>query len=113
MTLIFLKRNWRTLILMLVIALSVFGVWSYGASQYSKGFSKATATLQAKFDVINAKQAKRMAQESAKYQADKFKRDQEQDIQYVEVEKIVREPVYLNVCLDDDGLSEINKAAGN
>jgi len=110
---LFLKRYWKPLLLILIIILSLSAIKWYGASQYSAGASNATATLQAKFDVINTNQARRMAKESAQYQIEKSKRDQEQDVQYVEVEKIVREPVYLNVCLDDDGLSEINKAAGH
>lgn len=108
-----IKMYWKPLLLLLIIILSVVAVWLYGNAQYNKGVSSATATMQAKLDKLNIEQTRRMAQASKNYQELKTKREAEQGVQYVEVERIVEKPIYLNVCLDDDGLSQINRAAGN
>lgn len=108
-----LKRYWLPLLLLLIVVVSLITIKWYGANQYSKGVSSATATMQSKLDDLNAKQAQKMAQASANYQIEKTKRENEQGVQYVEVEKIVDRVVYLNVCLDNDGLSAINSAAGH
>ena len=107
------KTYWKPIALLLIIILSLVAIKWYGASQYNKGVSSATTTMQNKFDKLNTEQARRMAQASAKYQIEKTKREAEQGVQYVEVEKIVDRIVYLNVCLDDDGVSAINSAAGH
>ena len=108
-----LKRYWLPLLLLLIVITSMVTIKWYGANQYSKGVSSATATMQSKLDDLNTEQARRMAQASAKYQIEKTKREAEQGVQYVEVEKIVDRVIYRNVCLDDDGLSAINSAAGH
>lgn len=47
---------------------------------------------------------------SSEYEALKQEQAEKQRVIYKTVEKIVDRPIYRNVCLDDDGLSEINKA---
>ena len=47
---------------------------------------------------------------SSEYEALKQKQLEGQRVIYKTVEKIVDRPIYRNVCIDDDGLSEINKA---
>lgn len=47
---------------------------------------------------------------SSEYEALRQEQSEKQRVIYKTVEKIVDRPIYRNVCLDDDGLSEINKA---
>lgn len=47
---------------------------------------------------------------SSEYEALKHEQSEKQRVIYKNVEKIIDRPVYRNVCLDDDGLSEINSA---
>lgn len=105
------KTYWKPIVLLLIIILSLVAIKWYGANQYSKGVSSATTTMQNKFDKLNTEKARRMAQASKNYQELKTEREAEQGIQYVEVEKIVDRVIYRNVCLDDDGVSAINRAA--
>ncbi|WP_413520574.1 hypothetical protein [Psychrobacter glacincola] len=108
-----LRRYWLPLLLLLIVVVSLITIKWYGANQYSKGVSSAKSTMQIKLDELNIKQAQKMAQASANYQIEKTKRENEQGVKYVEVEKIVDRVIYRNVCLDDDGLSAINSAAGH
>ena len=65
------------------------------------------------YDEINDKQVAQANEASAKYQIEKTQRDKNNEVQYVEVEKIVRQPIYLSDCIDADGLREINRAAAS
>lgn len=47
---------------------------------------------------------------SSEYEDLKHEQLEKQRVIYKTVEKIVDRPIYRNVCIDDDGLSEINKA---
>lgn len=44
------------------------------------------------------------------YEIEKQVLKEKQNVIYRKVEKIIERPVYLNVCIDDDGLSEINSS---
>lgn len=46
------------------------------------------------------------------YQTQKAENEIKERVRYVEVQKIVEKPVYSNVCFDDDGLRELNRAIG-
>lgn len=113
MPILILKKYWKLIALILVISVSMLAIYFYGNHQYNKGVAESASKMQDKFDKINAEQSRRMAQASAKYQAEKKQREAEQEVQYVEVERIVEKPIYRNVCLDDDGVSQINRAAGH
>lgn len=110
---IFLKRYWKPLLLLLIIIVSVVAVWIYGNAQYNKGVSSATATMQSKLNKAIADKDAQAKQASKNYQELKTAREKEQGIKYVEIEKIVDRPVYTSDCIDADGLSQINRAAGN
>lgn len=75
--------------------------------------------LSCKLDIVNVeekqKEAKEKADEQAydsgeKYEVNKQKLEVKQIETRTQVEKIIERPVYINVCLDDDGLSEINSS---
>lgn len=108
-----IKLYWRPLLFLLIAIITFVVINFYGVNKYNQGVTDASATMQAKLNDLNTKQARQMAQASAQYQADKTQREAEQGVQYVEVERIVEKPIYLNVCLDDDGLSAINRATGH
>lgn len=113
MTILLLKKYWQPLLALLAVLIAFIAIGFYGAHKYNEGVSDATVTMQSKINDLNTKQVQQMAQASAKYQANKTQRESKQGVQYVEVEKIVERPIYLNVCLDDDGVSAINSAAGH
>lgn len=47
---------------------------------------------------------------SSEYESLKLEQEKKQRVIYKNVEKFIDRPVYRNVCLDDDGMSEINSA---
>lgn len=47
---------------------------------------------------------------SEKYKKTKAEQQKEKEIQYVEIEKIITRDVYRNVCLDDNGVQQLNAA---
>lgn len=57
-----------------------------------------------------AKHAEQMSQASEEYQKLLAEQSQKEKVRYVEVQKIVEKPVYRNLCFDDVGLSELNRA---
>ncbi|MBO1529665.1 hypothetical protein J3492_00355 [Psychrobacter sp. F1192] len=105
-----IKVYWRPIAVLLFTVLTIALIYWYGASQYNKGYKIAAIEEQAKLDVLIVKHAKQAAEASGKYQALKSAREKERGVKYVEVEKIIERPVYLNECIDDDGLSQINSA---
>lgn len=107
----FIKEFWRPLLVIITIIALVLAARIYSVRQYNAGVSDATATFQERLNKLNIDQQKQMAEASARYQEQKLIRDKNQEIQYVEVEKIVQQPVYLTDCIDADGLREINSAA--
>lgn len=108
-----IKAYWKPLLLLIVIVVSMLAVRWYGISQYNAGVKSAVAETQKKLDEINDKQVAQANEASAKYQIEKTQRDKNNEVQYVEVEKIVRQPIYLSDCIDADGLREINRAAAS
>lgn len=108
--LIFLKHNWKPILVSFVILSLLIFTELYGRYKYDLGVKNATTEMQKKLDAIAIKQAKQMAGASKTYQATKADLDKKERIQYVEIEKVVEKPVYISDCIDDDGLHEINRA---
>ena len=109
----FIKAFWKPLLVALIIIVLILSARIYAVRQYNAGVNDATTTFQERLNKLNLEQQKQMAEASARYQAQKTIRDKDQEIQYVEVEKIVQQPVYLTDCIDADGLSSINSAAAS
>lgn len=109
----FIKSFWKPILVIITIIVLILAARIYAVRQYNAGVNDATATFQERFNKLNLDQQKQMAEASARYQAQKTIRDKDQEIQYVEVEKIVQQPVYLTDCIDADGLSAINSAAAD
>lgn len=54
--------------------------------------------------------AKTLAEISASFEKEKQEIAKKRKVQRVEVQKIIKEPVYRNVCLPADGLREVQRA---
>ena len=96
-------------ILAAVLALIGISSWQYH-SIYKRGYNAAVAKLEKQAQEQKDKQQAVANKASSDYQTNKAEADKQAEIRYVEVQKIVERPVYRNVCLDDDGLQNINNA---
>lgn len=93
-----------------LIAAGVALVVAFGAGWWLRGLQVKAATVdqtkaQAQADVLQAQRTSEAVQNHAKVKT-------ETEIRYVtvtrEVEKLVERPVYLERCMDDDGLRVLN-----
>lgn len=119
-----LLKYWRYAAAAAALIIVSTVVLNYGKTSFRKGKAAGVAQTQAKVDKANAtiaamekaahdqaaKHAEQMAKASQEYQTLKAEREQKERVQYVEVQKIVEKPVYRSVCIDDGGLSELNRA---
>lgn len=55
----------------------------------------------------------RLAEASKEYQERKAKQEESDKVRYVEVQKIVEKPVYINNCIDSSGVQQLNAAINN
>ncbi|MDQ9029226.1 hypothetical protein [Acinetobacter nosocomialis] len=111
MTWILLNKRWS-----LIILLSVLYVFQIGYTNHLAGkLKQADQQCMAQIQDIERKQVKALAeaqnqinQVSADYE--KYKSEQRTKVEYVEreVQKIIERPVYLNRCIDSDGVYQIN-----
>jgi ABC-type transport system involved in cytochrome bd biosynthesis fused ATPase/permease subunit len=96
---------WALLALMVL-----FAVLSYGSKQYQKGYSKGTEEVQRQYQEALAKQQEAINKASQDYEKQKAENEVKQDERQTQVTKIVKVPVYTNVCLDASGVRIINEA---
>jgi hypothetical protein len=96
---------WALLALMVL-----FAVLSYGSKQYQKGYSKGTEEVQRQYQEALAKQQAAINKASQDYEKQKAENEVKQDERQAQVTKIVKVPVYTNVCLDASGVRIINAA---
>ena len=85
----------------------------YEAAKTKYEQQKAEAVIQVQKEVAEAtkRQAEQSHKASVNYQTSAAEQRQKEKVRYVEVQKIVKQPVYLNICIDDDGLRLINESA--
>lgn len=105
-----LLKYWRVIIAMMLIAIVLLWADSYSRSQYKAGYNAATAKISAELAKSAEKQAEQAREASTKYQTTKAAREQKERIRYVEVQKIIKQPIYRNHCFDDNGLQQLNAA---
>lgn len=115
MWIVFAAKYWREIIIgflafLLVITLAVL---NYKTGQLKEAEQKCQSQIQE----IERKNLKALAEKqnqinkvSAEYE--KVKAEQNTKVEYIEceVQKIVERPIYINTCLDDDGVRLINEA---
>lgn len=83
---------------------------SYGHKQYENGYHKGKDETQRQYQVALAKQQEASKQASQNYEKQKAENEVKRDERQVQVTKIIRVPVYTNVCLDSSGVRLVNEA---
>ena len=104
---------WRITAALALVCALIAAVLIYGQKQYRAGHTAATAAISAELAASAQKQVEQARQASADYQTAKAENEQKERVRYVQVQKIIERPVYRNVCLDADGLRELNAAIAN
>ncbi|HCV3093995.1 TPA: hypothetical protein OV563_001823 [Acinetobacter baumannii] len=111
MTWILLNKRWSLIILLTVLYIIQIGYTNHLAGRLKQADQQCMAQIQD----IERKQVKALAEaqnELNKVSADyeQYKSEQRTKVEYVgrEVQKIVERPIYLNRCIDDDGVYQIN-----
>lgn len=98
------------------IAMLLFALWlawlNDRHAQYDKGYMAAQTEISQAIAKAERERAAKVQAASHDYQTQKAENEIKERIRYVEVQKIVEKPVYSNVCFDDDGLRELNRAIG-
>lgn len=103
-------KHWRAALSAVLLLAAVSGCLIYGRSEYRRGHAAATAEISRELaNTARLEAAKQQAADAA-YQQHKAANAAAERVQYVEIEKIIERPVYRNVCLDADGLRELNRA---
>lgn len=105
-----LMKYWEWLLAVIVLIALVAAVIMFGNGRYDAGYKAAYAEVSARLAESAKQQAKQAQQASHEYQTAKAENEQKERIRYVEVQKIVERPVYVQHCVDDDGLRELNAA---
>lgn len=111
MTRILLNKRWTAIIILLVVVLIQTAITNH----YAGKLEQAEQQFQSQMQDIERKQVKALAKaqdEFNKVSADyeQLKSEQRTKVEYVEreVQKIIERPVYLNRCIDSDGVYQIN-----
>ena len=106
----------------LIVILLLFSLWkTWQTNDYAGEIMKADLACKAKVEQEVAKAVKpyKEAEEAAKDKAQKASEDYEQtkETERIKtetitrtVQKVVERPIYINTCLDDDGVRLINEA---
>lgn len=106
----FLLKNWKPLLILSAIAFFVVSWRQDRAAQYRRGYGAAMSEVSERLKAAAIEGNEHARKSSAAYQAQKAAREERERVRYVQVQKIVEKPVYRNVCLDADGLRELNAA---
>lgn len=99
-------KYWKQLLATAVLIVCAVAVLDYGQQQYVRGYNAAIAEVQAAAE----KQQAKIDTQAEQYENQKAENLEKEKVRYVEIQKIIRQPVYRNVCIDDDGLRTINEA---
>lgn len=117
-------RYWKYIAGIGLLAIILIGMQQHDKRVYERGKQDGITQTHKKITAMQAKlaeaerrayeqsqeYAQQMAQASEQYQAQKAQREDKERVRYVEVQKIVEKPVYINNCIDSDGLHQLNSA---
>lgn len=106
----FLLKNWKPLLILPAIAFFAVSWRQDRMAQYRRGRDDAVLEVSERLKAAAIEGAEHARKSSAAYQAQKAAREERERVRYVQVQKIVENPVYRNVCLDAYGLRELNAA---
>lgn len=108
---IYLMKYWKPAAVAVLLLLAAASCRYGQHTAYKRGYVAATAEISAELAKAAKKQAEQAHAASRDYQTAKAEQNEKERIRYVEVQKIIKQPVYRNVCLDDHGLRIINGSA--
>ena len=94
----------------LLMSIWVFSLVTYGHYQYRRGYNAGRQTEQQIQQKAQAKQQAVANKLSQDYEKQKAENEVKRDEQKRQITKIVKVPVYNNVCLDASGVQLINQA---
>lgn len=106
----FLLKNWKPLLILSAIAFFAVSWQLDRMAQYRRGYGAAMSEVSERLKAASIEHAEHARKSSAAYQAQKAAREEKERVRYVQTLKIIENPVYRNVCLDADGLRELNAA---
>ena len=106
----FLLKNWKPLLILSAIAFFAVSWQLDRAAQYRRGYGAAMREVSERLKAAAIEGNEHARKSSAAYQAQKAAREEKERVRYVQTLKIIEKPVYRNVCLDADGLRELNAA---
>lgn len=106
-----IKKYRRAAAVIVLIVAAAWFVTSAKKSAYRAGYNDATAKISAEIASNIKKNAETAHKASADYQQIKSENKQKERVRYVQVQKVIKRPVYINRCIDDDGLQIINNSA--
>lgn len=105
-----LLKNWKPLLVFAVIVFCIIAWRQDRAAEYRRGRDDAVLEVSERLKAAAIESAEQSRKSSAAYQAQKAAREERERVRYVQVFKTVENPVYRNVCLDADGVRELNAA---
>lgn len=94
----------------LLVLILLFNLIAYGHYQYRRGYNAGRQTEQQIQQKAQAKQQAAANKLSQDYEKQKAENEVKRDEQKRQITKIVKVPVYSNVCLDASGVQLINQA---
>lgn len=106
----FLLKNWKPLLILSAIAFFAVSWQLDRAAQYRRGYGAAMREVSERLKAAAIEGNEHARKSSAAYQAQKAAREQKERVRYVQMLKIIENPVYRNACLDADGVSIVNAA---
>ncbi|WP_196428118.1 hypothetical protein [Neisseria polysaccharea] len=106
----FLLKNWKPLLILSAIAFFAVSWRQDRTAQYRRGYDAAMLNVSERLKAAAIEHAEHAREYAAAYQAQKAAREEKERVRYVQTLKIIENPVYRNVCLDADGLRELNAA---
>lgn len=106
----FLLKNWKPLLILSAIVFFAVSWQLDRAAQYRRGYGAAMLEVSERLKAAAIEGNEHARKSSAAYQAQKAAREEKERVRYVQTLKIIENPVYRNVCLDADGLRELNAA---
>ncbi len=94
----------------LLVLIWLFSLVTYGHDQYRRGYNQGRLAEQQIQQKAQAKQQAAANKLSQDYEKQKAENEVKRDEQKRQITKIVKVPVYSNVCLDASGVQLINQA---
>ncbi|WP_118784278.1 hypothetical protein [Neisseria lactamica] len=105
-----LLKNWKPLLVLSAVLFLTVSWRQDRMAQYRRGRDDAVLEVSERLKAAAIEHAEHARKSSAAYQAQKAAREEKERVRYVQTLKIIENPVYRNVCLDADGVRELNAA---